>query len=33
LPATARTVDLARTEVGALAVERLIDQLEQSIFV
>jgi putative toxin-antitoxin system antitoxin component (TIGR02293 family) len=31
--AGAAPFDLARTEVGALAVERLIDQLEQGIFV
>ena len=31
--AGAKPLDLARTEVGALAVERLIDQLEQGVFV
>jgi putative toxin-antitoxin system antitoxin component (TIGR02293 family) len=29
----ARPLDIASTEVGALAVERLIDQLEQGVFV
>jgi putative toxin-antitoxin system antitoxin component (TIGR02293 family) len=29
----AKPLDLASTEVGALAIERLIDQLEQGVFV